>query len=161
LYRRTVSADRNIRQAFSTMGLLALLLVGGLPLIDLLSSQPSTTFWSAGTAIRLGFAVCNILLLENLYFNTPQDARWHINLLCVRLAGLSPSALVCSSVPALSRRSSLPFFGGRPPAAAPAAPLIAIAAARNRRWAIDIHVSRDVVFHTATLVISGIFLLGL
>ena len=40
-------------------------------------------------------------------------------------------------------------------------PLIAIAAARNRRWAIDLHVSRDVVFHTATLVVSGVFLLGL
>ncbi len=36
-----------------------------------------------------------------------------------------------------------------------------MAAARNRRWAIDIHVSRDVVFHSATLVVSGIFLLGL
>ena len=42
-----------------------------------------------------------------------------------------------------------------------AAPLIAIAAARDRRWAIDIHVSRDVVFHSRTLVVSGVFLLGL
>ena len=41
------------------------------------------------------------------------------------------------------------------------APLLAIAAARNRSWAIDIHVSRTVVFHSATLVASGIFLLGL
>ena len=161
LYRRTVSADRHIRQAFTTMGQLALLLVGGLPLIDLLSSQASTTLWSAGTAIRLGFAVCNILLLENLYFNTPPDARWHINLLCVALAGLFTYDLVLYSDAALFRRVSLPLFEGRAPAVALAAPLIAIAAARNRRWAIDIHVSRDVVFHTATLVISGIFLLGL
>jgi len=161
LYRRSVSAHRQIRQAFTTMGLLALLLVGGLPLIDMLTSQPSATLWSAGTAIRLGFAVCNILLLENLYFNTPSDARWHINLLCVALGGLFLYDLVLYSDAALFHRVSGPLFEGRASTVALAAPLIAIAAARNRRWAIDIHVSRDVVFHTATLVVSGIFLLGL
>ena len=143
------------------MGLLALLLVGGLPLIDVLSSQPAASLWSVGTAIRLGFAVCNILLLENLYFNTPSDARWHINLLCVALGGLFLYDLVLYSDAALFHRVSEPLFEGRASATALAAPLIAIAAARNRRWAIDIHVSRDVVFHTATLVVSGIFLLGL
>ena len=161
LYRRTVSAHRQIRQAFTTMGLLALLLVGGLPLIDLLSSQSSGTLWTAGTAIRLGFAVCNILLLENLYFNTPADLRWHINLFCVALGGLFLYDLVLYSDAELFHRVSGPLFEGRASAIALAAPLIAIAAARNRRWAIDIHVSRDVVFHTATLVVSGIFLLGL
>ena len=57
------------------MGLLALLLVGGLPLIDALANQPATALWSAGAAIRLGIAVCNMLLLENLYFNTPSETR--------------------------------------------------------------------------------------
>ena len=61
----------------------------------------------------------------------------------------------------LFRRLSRPLFEGRAPATAIAAPLIAIAAARNRRWKIDIHVSRDVVFHSFTLVVSGVFLLGL
>jgi putative PEP-CTERM system histidine kinase len=35
-----------------------------------------------------------------------------------------------------------------------------VAAVRNRRWAVDIYVSRDVVFHTFTLIGSGIFLLA-
>ena len=161
LYRRSVAVHRQLRQVFTTMGLLALLLVGGLPLIDVLSSQPGTSLWSAGTAIRLGFAVCNILLLENLYFNTPPDARWHINLLCVALAGLFLYDLVLYADAALFHRVSHPLFEGRASATALAAPLIAIAAARNRRWTIDLHVSRDVVFHTATLVVSGVFLLGL
>lgn len=161
LYRRSVTMHRQLRQAFTTMGLLALLLVGGLPLIDLLSSQSTVTPWSFAIAVRLGFAVCNILLLENLYFNTPADARWHINLLCVALAGLSLYDLVLYADAALFHRISAPLFAGRASATALAAPLIAIAAARNRRWAINIHVSRNVVFHTATLVVSGIFLLGL
>ncbi len=161
LYRRSVAVRRQLRQVFTTMGLLALLLVGGLPLIDVLSSQLGTSLWSAGTAIRLGFAVCNILLLENLYFNTPTDARWHINLLCVALAGLSLYDLVLYADAALFHRVSQTLFEGRASATALAVPLIAIAAARNRRWSIDLQVSRDVVFHTATLVVSGLFLLGL
>jgi len=161
LYRRTVAVHRQLRQVFTTMGLLALLLVGGLPLIDVLSSQPDASLFSLGTAIRLGFAVGNILLLENLYFNTPRDARWHINLICVALAGLFVYDLVLYADAALFRRVSAPLFAGRASVTALAAPLIALAAARNRRWAIDLHVSREVVFHTATLVISGVFLLGL
>jgi len=161
LYRRSMAMHRQLRQVFTTMGLLALLLVGGMPLLDALSSQPGASLWSVGTAIRLGFAVCNILLLENLYFNTPSDARWHINLLCVALAGLFMYDLVLYADAALFRRVSEPLFVGRASATALAVPLIAIAAARNRRWSIDLHVSRDVVFHTATLVVSGVFLLGL
>ena len=161
LYRRSVTAHRQLMQAFTTMGLMALLLVGGLPLIDVVSNQPGASLWSIGIAIRLGFAVCSILLIENLYFNTPSDLRWHINLLCVALGGLFLYDLVLYADALLFRRVSVPLFEGRASATALAAPLIAIAAARNRRWAIDLHVSRDVVFHSATLVVSGIFLLGL
>lgn len=161
LYRRSVAVPRELRQVFTTMGLLALLLIGGLPLIEMLWSPSGASAWTVGTAIRLGFAVCNILLLENLYFNTPRDARWHINLLCVALGGLFVYDLVLYADAALFHRVSEPLFEGRASATALSVPLIAIAAARNRRWSIDLHVSRDVVFHTATLVVSGIFLLGL
>ncbi len=161
LYRRTVTLRRQLTQTFVTMGLLALLLVGGLPLIDALANQPATALWSAGAAIRLGFAVANILLLENLYFNTPAETRWHINLLCVALGGLFTYDLLLYSDALLFHRVSASLFAARGPVTAIAAPLIAIAAARNRRWAIDIHVSRDVVFHSATLVLCGVFLLGL
>ena len=100
------------------MGLLAVLVVGGLPLFDVLSNQPGASLWSIGTAIRLGFAVCNILLLENLYFNTPSDARWHINLLCVALGGLFLYDLVLYSDAVLFRRISEPLFEGRASATA-------------------------------------------
>ena len=50
---------------------------------------------------------------------------------------------------------------GRAPVIILAAPLIALTAVRNRRWAVDIHVSRDVVFQSFTLIGSGIFLLAI
>jgi hypothetical protein len=54
------------------------------------------------------------------------------------------------------------LFDGRAIATGIVAPLLAVAAARNRSdWGVDIHVSRTAVFHSATLMVSGIFLLGL
>ncbi len=122
LYRRSVMAHRQLMQAFTTMGLLALLLVGGLPLIDVVTSQPGASLWSIGIAIRLGFAVCSILLIENLYFNTPSDTRWHINLLCVALGGLFLYDLVLYSDALLFRRVSRQLFVGRASAKPLAAP---------------------------------------
>jgi len=161
LYRRTVTIRRQLVQTFVTTALLALLLIGALPIVDALANRPDTALWSAGTALRLGFAVANILLLENLYFSMPVELRWHINLLCIALGGMFLYDLFLYSDALLFHRVSVALFAARAPVTVLAAPLIAVAAVRNRSWAVDIHVSRDVVFHSATLVLSGIFLLGL
>lgn len=161
LFRRSLGAQRQMMQAFTTMGMLALLIVGGLPLLNLLATQAPASLWMIGVAVRLGFAVCSILLLENLYFNTPAESRWNINVLCVGLGAVFLYDLLLYSDALLFRQVSFPLMEGRAPVTMLAAPLIAIAAARNRGWKIDIHVSRDVVFHSLTLIISGVFLLGL
>ena len=161
LYRRSIATRGQLMQALSTMGLLALLVVGGLALTNLIQSPTPSTLWLVGIGVRLGIAVCNLLLLENLYFNTPADARWHVNLLCVALGGMFLYDLVLYADAALFHAISLPLFESRAPAMMIAAPLIAVAAARDRRWKVDIHVSREVVFHSLTLVVSGVFLMGL
>ena len=161
LYRRSVPAERQTAQIFTTMGLLVLLVLGGLPLFDWLSGQATAIWWLGSVGARLALAVCSILLIENLYFNAAEETRWHLNLLCVAIGGLALYDLLLYSDAILFRRVSLALFEGRASAFAMAAPLIAVAAVRNRRWAIDIHVSRDVVFRSATLVVSGLFLLGL
>jgi putative PEP-CTERM system histidine kinase len=166
LYRRSVASDEQVSSAFKTMGLLALLVVGGTPLLEWFAgpstaSLQSPPFQSLGTATRLGFAICNVLLLENLYFNTPRDTRWHINLLCVGLGGIFLYDLMLYADGVLFHRLSFALVEARAPAIMLAAPLIALAAVRNRRWSIDIHVSRDVVFHSFTLIASGIFLLAI
>jgi putative PEP-CTERM system histidine kinase len=161
LYRRSVAVRGQLMQAFSTMGLLALLVVGGLTLTNLVESQAQETLWMAGIGVRLGIAVCNILLLENFYLNTPPEERWHFNLLCVGLGGIFLYDVVLYSDAALFRTISHPLFESRAPATMLAAPLIAVAAVRGRRWKVGIRVSREVVFHSLTLVISGVFLMGL
>nr|WP_294523660.1 XrtA/PEP-CTERM system histidine kinase PrsK [uncultured Rhodopila sp.] len=160
LYRRSAGDDGQLAAAFKTMGLLALLVVCGIPLLDLVSGTTGTALPSLATALRLGFAVCNVMLLENLYFNTPADMRWNINLLCVALGGLFLYDMLLYADGVLFHHLSFALLEARAPATILAAPLIALAAARNRRWAIDIHVSRDVVFHSFTLIASGILLLA-
>ncbi|HEY0183732.1 MAG TPA: XrtA/PEP-CTERM system histidine kinase PrsK [Rhodopila sp.] len=161
LYRRSVGSNEQVSSAFKTMGLLALLILGGTPLIEWFTGPATAGALSLGTATRLGLAICNVLLLENLYFNTPADSRWHINLLCVALGGIFLYDLLLYADGILFHRLSYALVEARAPIIILAAPLIALAAVRNRRWAIDIHLSRDVVFHSFTLIASGIFLLAI
>jgi len=161
LYRLGVGSRTALTPVFVTMGLVALLLVGGLPVLDLLWSPGGNAAFSLHVASRLALAVGTILLIENLYRNTDDEQRWHINLLCVALGGLALYDLVLYADAALFRRVSQELFLGRASATMLAAPLLALTAARNRRWDIDIHVSRQAVFHSATLMLSGVFLLGL
>ena len=154
LYRRTVTARRQLTQTFVTMGLLALLLVGGLPLIDAarlsartpLSGRPAPP---SGSASRSATCCC-----WKISISTRRPRRAGTSTCSAsRLGGVVPVRPV-----ALRRRAAVPPRLAPPcsqaarPVTALAAPLIAIAAVRNRRWAVDIHVSRDVVFHSATLV---------
>jgi putative PEP-CTERM system histidine kinase len=161
LYRRSVGTNHQVTTAFKTMGTLAVLVLFGTPLIEYFSGPATPSLQSLGTATRLGFAICNVLLLENLYFNTPAESRWNINLLCVALGGVFLYDLVLYADGVLFHRLSLALIEARAPAMTLAAPLIAVAAVRNRRWAVDIHVSRDVVFHSFTLIASGVFLLAI
>ncbi len=160
LYRRTVRARGQLTQAFAMMGFVGVLVIGVTVLVE--PSGPSgVSLLSAGTAARLGLAVCNILLIENLYQNVPDEAKWYINLPCIALGGLFVFDIVLSADAVLFRQASPTLMAGRAIATAVVAPLLAVAAARNRDWKIDIHVSRGAAFHSATLVVAGIFLLGL
>ncbi len=161
LYRRSVATHGQLTQVLATMGVLVFLTVGGLALTNLVAGQTPATMWMVGIGVRLGIAVCNILLLENLYFNTPPDGRWHINLLCVAVGGIFLYDLVLYADASLFHVLSRALFVARAPVATIAAPLIAVAAVRDRRWRVDLHVSRDVVFHSLTLVLSGVFLMAL
>lgn len=160
LYRRSVPGRSQLTQAFMVMGMVAVLVVTATVLFGQ-TNGPRSTLWSASAALRLGLAVCNILLIENLYFNAPADSKWRINLPCVALGALSVYDIALSADTVLLGHVSITLFTGNAIAAAIVVPLLAVSAARNRSWQIDIHVSRTVVFHSATLIASGVFLLGL
>jgi putative PEP-CTERM system histidine kinase len=111
--------------------------------------------------LRIGFAVAGLLTIENLWRNTEPERRWHVWPLCLAIGGLFAYELFLFSDAFITRGRVDPGLAlGRPIAAAFMAPLLALAMARNREWRVDIHVSRQVVLHTATLVASGCFLVA-
>lgn len=111
--------------------------------------------------VRMALAIATVLLAENLYRNADEAARWHVNLPCIVLGGLSVLDLLLYADAVLSRAFSTAFLDARAILTALAMPLLAIAAGRGRRLRRPLSVSRQVVFHGATLVVAGAFLLGI
>ena len=131
----------------------------GAPLANALAEPVSLL--SPPVLLRLALAICQLLLLENFYRATPPERRWHVGLACIALGGLAAyDVMVCADA-VLSRAAAPSLLAGRAMAAVLVAPLLALAAARNRQWRVDIHLSRTAAFHSATLVGSGVFLLAL
>ena len=111
--------------------------------------------------VRILLAVYGLLLVENLYRNAARESRWHINLLTIGMGAIFVYDVALYADGVLFRRISSALFIARAPVDSLAAPLIALAVGRNRRWLTDIHVSRNVILHSSTLLISGIFLLSI
>ncbi len=151
LYLRTVPVSSQPRsQAFMMMGLIAVLGVVVVVLLGHALPGGAITIWSVEVVARLGWPCSSVLLIENLYLNTPPDARWHISLPCIALGALAGYDIALSADALLFRRLSLELYDGRAIATAIVAPVLAAAAARNRSdWGVNIHVSRTAVFHGA------------
>jgi putative PEP-CTERM system histidine kinase len=127
----------------------------------LVVSPDATALYTSQLLIRIGFGVAGLLTIENFWRNTEPERRWHVWPLCVAIGGLFAYELFLFSDAFITRGRVDPGLAlGRPIVAAFMAPLLALAMARNREWRVDIHVSRQVVLHTATLVASGCFLVA-
>lgn len=109
--------------------------------------------------VRVIASVFALVCLEQVYRNTPADGRWALKFLAIALLALFGFDLVLYSEALLFSRLNPALWSVRGYANALLAPLMAVAAARNRQWKTDITVSRQVVFHSATLFATGLFLL--
>lgn len=110
---------------------------------------------------RLALALLVVLTAENLYRNAHEAARWHVVLPCIALGGLAAFDMLLYADAGLSRAFSPALIDARAALTAFAAPLLAVAALRDRRTRREPPVSRQFVFHGATLMVAGTFLLGI
>ncbi len=106
---------------------------------------------------RLTVAIGGLVLVHNLYINTAESNRWSIRLLCTGLAFLFGYDLNMYTLRFLSGALSWDLFAVRGVANALVVPLIALSAWRNRLW--ELQVSRQVVFHTLSLMGIGGYLI--
>ncbi len=105
-------------------------------------------------------AIAGLVLCEHVFRSTPEDRRWGVKPLCIGVAALYGFDLFLFSDAALMKGLDTTFWTSRGIAHVIPIPLILVASARNRAWAIDVAISRAVVFRSTALLISGIYLLA-
>jgi putative PEP-CTERM system histidine kinase len=108
---------------------------------------------------RVGFAVVGMLLVEQLYRSTPPEERWAVKFACFGIGGLFVYDFYLYSDAMLFHALSAEIWAARGLVNALAVPLIAVSAARNPRWSMEISVSRRIVFHSVTVFGSALYLL--
>ncbi len=145
-----------------------LLAIVALAVVSLLLPFPAQLLFGASvnglsvSSILLGSiigALAVLVMLEQLYRNTGEGGRWSLKYLCLGLGAVFAYDLFLYADTLLGRQLDPGFWSARGYVNALLAPLIAVSAARNPDWALDVYVSRRFVLHTATLAAAGVYLL--
>lgn len=108
---------------------------------------------------KLGLILAVLLLVEHLYRSTSPQRRWGIKYLCLAIVGVYLFDFYKYSEALLFRSDAVALWHARGFINTLVVPLIAVAAARNPSWRLDVYVSRSVVFQSATLTLAGIYLI--
>ncbi len=115
--------------------------------------------WPLQLVGGLLLAVIGLVYVENLFRNTPSHDRWAIKLLCLGVGGMFLYDFFIYSDALLFKSINSSLWAARGSVTLVLAPLLAVAARRNRKLSLDLMVSRQVVIHSTTLVVSGVYLL--
>ena len=106
-------------------------------------------------------AVAGLVLVEQIYRNTPLDQRWAIKFLCIGVGGMFVYDFYMYANGLLFKQLDGAIWSARGVVFAMVVPLIAVSASRNPQWSLQVFVSRHVVFHTAALLGAGVYLLAM
>lgn len=154
------SAMSSVRRVRLAAVVLALLLV--LPFERWLVGLPFLEHAGVGTwrlSVYVMFPVTGLVLVEQIFRNTPVEHRWGVKFLCLGIGALFAFDFFFFADALLFKRLDPDIWLARGIANAFVVPLIAVSAARNPQWSFDLFVSRKIVFHTTSLVAAGIYLL--
>ena len=108
---------------------------------------------------RIVLAVSGMVLIEILYRNTVPDQRWGIKFLCLGAGGMFAYDFYLYSDAMLFKHIDVEIFAARGIVNALVVPLIVVSAARNSTWSLEVAVSRRMIFHSATLLSAGVYLM--
>ncbi|MCG8505605.1 MAG: PEP-CTERM system histidine kinase PrsK [Sphingomonadales bacterium] len=111
------------------------------------------------TMARLMLAVGGLLLVENFYRNTAPNNRWGIRFFSLGMAAMFVYDFALYAHGLLLRSIDPDLQLARGAVNTLIVPLLAVSAARNPDWKLDVFVSRSVVFHSVSVVAAGVYLL--
>jgi len=104
-------------------------------------------------------AVTLLVMTEQLYRGLPDANRWALKPACLGLAATAMFDLYFYADGFLFGRLDADVWAIRGLAHAAVLPLFALAAARTPAWNLRLGVSRELVFHSSALAVSGVYLL--
>ena len=107
----------------------------------------------------LAMIVFALVLLEQVFRNISNDSLWHVKPLCLGLAGAFLFDLYLYSDAVLFKQLDSDAFAIRGFVHASILPLLVISTSRTRDWVAKIRLSQKAAFHSATLLLVGIYLL--
>lgn len=141
--------------------LLWLVIVGGLVLHLGLGYRllPTELLARATLFQALSMAVLGLMLIEQLLRNVSNDSLWNIKPLCLGLGSQFAFDLYLYSDALLFNQLDADAFAVRGFVQACVIPLLLVATTRSRDWTAKIRLSQKAAFHTATLLITGFYLL--
>lgn len=104
-------------------------------------------------------AVVGLVLLEQVFRNTPAHRRWAVKYLCFGLAGIFVYDLFLYARAYLDGGIDPAVWNGRGFVNALMTAAIALSVKRNPVWKFDEYLSREVVFYSAALAGIGLYLI--
>jgi len=112
-------------------------------------------------AALMGLAVYGMLLVEQVYRNKTIEERWAIKFACLAIGGMFAYDFYMYSNTMLFRELNPDLWTARGVINALTVPLLAASIGRRKSWTTSFAVSRRVVFHSAALFGSAIYLLAM
>lgn len=108
---------------------------------------------------RLVLAIIGLVLVENLFRNSPQSRRWRIKYLCFGAGALFAYDFFLYANGVLFHFITADVFAARGITNLLVVPLFVVYTARNRKAGPEVDVSRNFVFRSATFIGAGLYLL--
>lgn len=110
---------------------------------------------------RLFFALVTLILIENVYRNADEDARWHINLPLIAIGTMAIFTFLLYGDAVIHRRLSVSLLEAQAIIYLIVLPLFVGTDRRMRRWRARVQISHGAAFYTSSLILGGSFLVGL
>ncbi|HET7528030.1 MAG TPA: XrtA/PEP-CTERM system histidine kinase PrsK [Burkholderiaceae bacterium] len=158
---RSEVSGRGRFAALASAALLAAVCIGGL----LPTAQPAHVVAAdpmskLSLTASLCLAIVGLVCVEQLLRNVPARQRWGIWPLAVALGGTSAFDLYLYSDAVLFGKLDGEIWSAQGAVLACAAPLLAVATARNQQWTKNLAVSHHMVFHSTMLLATATYVLG-
>ena len=157
---------RPMAGALSARGrMLGLLLPGVLLLLGLAVNisadltEDTALLGRALAGVQMGWAVADLLLIEQLFRNQVDPSRWGVKPLCLGLGGLFAFDLYLFSQAVLLGAVDNDVLAARGLVHTISVPLLLLAARRQQGWLRTVQVSQAAAFYSATLLLIGTYLM--